>query len=142
MHRDPVVMVHLGGLRDEAHTRDYLTRNLQHWANHGFGLWIVRERGGGEPIGRGLLRHLLVDGVDEIEVGYAFYQPFWGRGLASEITNACLANGRDALGITRFVALTAVDNVASQRVLMKAGFRQDKEVVHEGARHWLFRTIG
>ncbi|MGH7427283.1 MAG: GNAT family N-acetyltransferase [Gemmatimonadales bacterium] len=43
---------------------------------------ILRERGGREPIGRAVLRHLLVEGVDEVEVGYSFYPAYWGRGLA------------------------------------------------------------
>ena len=47
MHRDPAVMAQLGGVRDEAQTAAYLARNLQHWADYGFGLWILRERGGG-----------------------------------------------------------------------------------------------
>ena len=70
MHRDPAVMAQLGGVRDEAQTAAYLARNLQHWTDYGFGLWILREVVGADPIGRAVLRHLLVDGVDEVEVGY------------------------------------------------------------------------
>jgi len=75
MHRDPAVMAHLGGVRDEERTAAYLARNLQHWADYGFGLWILREVSGGDPVGRAVLRHLSVEGVDEVEVGYGFYQP-------------------------------------------------------------------
>ncbi|HTR21082.1 MAG TPA: GNAT family N-acetyltransferase [Gemmatimonadales bacterium] len=140
MHRDPAVMRHLGGVRDDAETAVYLARNLQHWADYGFGLWILRERGGGEPIGRAVLRHLLVDAVDEIEVGYAFYQPFWGQGLATEVTLACLALGRRELTRTSFVAVTRPSNLASQRVLQKAGLAYEREVIHGGEPHCLFRT--
>ena len=82
MHCDAEVMTHLGGVRTAEQTASYLEKNLKHWADYGFGLWILRERDGVEFIGRGLLRHLTVDGVDEVETGYAFYEPFWGRGLA------------------------------------------------------------
>ena len=144
MHQDPVVMQSLGGVRDEAETVAYLDRNLRHWADHGFGLWILYERSGDgrgeEPIGRGMLRHLDVDGVDEIEVGYAFYKQFWGRGLATEITMACLALGRRELGRSSFVAVTIPDNVASQRVLQKGGLSFDREIVHAGTTHHLYRT--
>lgn len=142
MHQDPVVMEFLGGVRDEAQTVAYLDRNLQHWADHGFGLWILHERSsdGGAPIGRGMLRHLDVEGVDEIEVGYAFYQRFWGRGLATEITMACLALGRRELGRSSFVAVTSSDNLASQRVLQKGGLSFDREIVHAGSPHHLYRT--
>ena len=79
MHRDAVVMAHLGGVRDAKASAGYFERNLRHWNTHGFGLWIVYERDGTEPIGRAMLRHLLVNEVDEIEVGYALYERFWAR---------------------------------------------------------------
>lgn len=141
MHRDPAVMVHLGGVRDDDGTAAYLTRNLRHWADYGFGLWILRERGGGEPIGRGVLRHLSVEGVDEVEVGYGFYQPYWGRGLATEVTKALLQLGRRHLGLDSIVAVTSPANLASQHVLRKAGLAREREFLFEGTPSLLFRTI-
>jgi RimJ/RimL family protein N-acetyltransferase len=132
-------MQHLGGVRDDAQTDAYMTRNLQHWADYGFGLWILHERDGATPIGRAVLRHLLLDGVDEVEVGYAFYPAYWGRGLASEVTRACLTLGRDALGLETIVAVTRASNLASQRVLVKAGLTCEREYLHEGAAHRLYR---
>ncbi len=44
MDRNAQFMLHLGGVRDEAETRVYLERNVAHWADHGFGLWILRDR--------------------------------------------------------------------------------------------------
>lgn len=140
MHRDPAVMVHLGGLRDDEQTAVYFSRNLQHWTDHGFGLWILRELGGGDPIGRAVLRHLVVEGVDEVEVGYGFYPAFWGQGLATEVTTACLAFGRDLLHLETIVAVTSPKNLASQRVLRKAGLVYDREFIHEGVPSVLFRT--
>jgi RimJ/RimL family protein N-acetyltransferase len=139
MHRDPAVMAHLGGLRDEQATRDYLRINLAHWDERGFGLYIVRESGGTDPIGRGLLRTLPVDAADEIEIGYAFYEPYWGRGYASEIVQGCVKVGRTHLGKETFVALTTEANLASQRVLLKAGFRFERRFMHAGSEHLLFR---
>lgn len=140
MHRDAAVMAQLGGLRDEAQTAAYLARNLQHWADYGFGLWILREAGGGEPVGRAVLRHLLVDGVDEIEVGYAFYPAFWGRGLATEVATACLELGRRKLGLTTIVAVTSPENLTSRHVLEKVGLVYERDFMHEAALSSLFRT--
>ena len=140
MHRDAAVMAQVGGVRDDAQTGAYLARNLQHWADHGFGLWILRERGGGEPVGRAVLRHLLVEGVDEVEVGYAFYQAFWGRGLATEVATACLELGRRELHLATIVAVTSPANLASQRVLQKVGLDYERDFTHEGALSSLFRT--
>ena len=51
--------------------------------------------GGREIIGRAVLRYLPVDGVEEIEVGYAFLPAYWGRGLATEVTATCLRLARN-----------------------------------------------
>lgn len=140
MHRDPAVMANLGGVRDDAQTAAYFARNLQHWADYGFGLWILREVGGTDPVGRAVLRHLLVEGVDEVEVGYAFYPAFWGRGLATEIAGACLDLGRRELRLATMVAVTRPGNLASQHVLRKAGLVYEREFMHEGVVCSLFRT--
>jgi RimJ/RimL family protein N-acetyltransferase len=142
MHQDPAVMAHLGGVREEHQTVAYLERNLRHWADSGFGLWILRERGGTDPIGRAVLRHLRVDDRDEVEVGYAFYSDYWGRGLATEVTIACLGFGFRELGLTTIVAVTNPANVASQRVLVKAGLVYERELNHEGSTWSLFRIHG
>ena len=139
MHRDPAVMAALGGVRDEEQTAAYLARNLRHWADHGFGLWILREVGGRDPVGRAVLRHLLVEGVDEVEVGYAFYPGFWGRGLATEVATACLAFGREHLQLATIVGVTKPSNRASQHVLLKVGLAYERDFLHEGARSALFR---
>jgi len=140
MHLDPVVMASLGGVRTEAQTVAYHERNLRHWDQYGFGVWILHERDGSEIIGRTLLRHLAVDGVDEVEVGYAFYAPYWARGLATEATGVCLAMGRERLGLPSIVAITRPSNLASQRVLVKSGLIYERDMAHEGSVHALFRT--
>lgn len=140
MHRDPAVMTHLGGVRDEEQTAAYLARNLAHWDTYGFGLWILHERDGGDPIGRAVLRHILIDGSDEVEVGYGFYPSHWGRGLATEVTVTLLALGRRQLHLTSIVAVTSPANLASQHVLQKAGLVHERDFVHEGLASSLFRT--
>jgi RimJ/RimL family protein N-acetyltransferase len=140
MHQDPVAMAHIGGVRDAAWTSAYLTRNLEHWERHGFGLWILRESPACAAAGRAILRHLKVDDIDEVEVGYGFYEPYWGRGLATEITEACLRFGFDVLRLSTLVAVTSPDNLASQHVLRKCGLVFDRVVTMEGAPQWLFRT--
>ncbi len=132
-------MEHLGGVFSEERTLAYLVRNLEHWNRFQHGLWILHERGGTEPIGRAVLRHLTVDGVDDVETGYAFYESHWGRGYATEITRACLAFGFDALQLASIVAVTTPANAASQRVLLKTGFHFDREFLRGDETLSLFR---
>ena len=140
MFDDPDVMAQLGGVRDARQTTDYLTRNLEHWTEHGYGLWIVYELARERPIGRAVLRHLLVDGVDEVEVGYSFYPEFWGRGLATEVATACVAFGRHRLRVPSLVGVTHPDNCGSQHVLRKVSLVYEREITLNEVPASLFRT--
>jgi RimJ/RimL family protein N-acetyltransferase len=140
MDRDEAFMASLGGVRDEPETSIYLERNLEHWAEYGFGIWMLRDRETDAVIGRGVLRHLDVDGVDEVEVGYGFLPRFWGRGLATEVARACIDIGQRQLALPSIVAITRPTNLASQRVMEKAGLVREREIVHAGVPHVLFRT--
>lgn len=139
MHTDPAVMAYLGGVQNEAQTAAYLAHNLQHWVDHNFGLWILYETASDVPAGRAVLRHLLIDGVDEVEVGYGFYPEHWGRGLATEVTIACVDFGFRQLGLESIVALTSPANLASHHVLLKAGLVHQREFDDHGTRCSLFR---
>ena len=132
-------MALLGGVRDTAGTAAYLEMNVRHWAEHGFGMWMLRDAASTAVIGRAILRHLDVRGVDEIEVGYGFMPEYWGRGLATEIAQACVRIGFGQLGVASLVAITTPANRASQRVMHKAGFAYERDIVHAGLPHVLFR---
>ena len=133
-------MALLGGVRDTAGTVAYLEMNVKHWADHGFGMWMLRDPATAAVIGRAIVRHLDVEGVDEVEVGYGFMPDYWGRGLATEIANACIRIGREQLGLPSLVAITTPANLASQRVMQKAGLAYERDIVHAGVPHRLFRT--
>lgn len=69
---------------------------------------------------------MLLDDVDDVETGYAFYEPYWGRGYATELTRASLALGFERLHLPSIVAVTAPDNAASQHVLRKCGLSHER----------------
>jgi [ribosomal protein S5]-alanine N-acetyltransferase len=140
MDQNEQFMALLGGVRDEAGTALYLEQNLKHWADHGFGIWILRDAATAAVIGRAILRHLELEGVDELEVGYGLMPEYWGRGLATEIARACVRIGRDQLGLRSLVAITRPINIASQRVMLKAGLVYERDIVHATIPHLLFRT--
>jgi RimJ/RimL family protein N-acetyltransferase len=139
MHQDAEQMAHLGGVRDEAQTAAYMERNLAHWTRHGFGLWLLRTRSDDAVAGRVLLRHLDLDGRDEVEVGYSLEPRYWGRGLAAEAAAACLDWARDILHLDSVVALTSPENLRSHRVLTKLGLELERTIELDGHLHALFR---
>ena len=139
MHRDARVMAHLGGVRDDIQTRSYLDFNLAHWKAHGFGLWVVRDRRDDRIAGRAVLRHLDIEGADEMEIGYALYPEWWGRGLATEIARELVRLGFAELECRSLVAITRPGNLGSRHVLEKAGLSYDGDITHDGIQLALYR---
>jgi len=139
MDSDPEYMAQLGGPRSETGTRAYMARNLQHWDDYGFGLWILRDRAG-DVAGRCVIRHLDVEGVDVVELGYGFHTQYWGRGLATEVARELLRLGRTELGLPTMVAITTASNRGSQRVLIKTGLVYERDIDHDGVLHHLYRS--
>jgi RimJ/RimL family protein N-acetyltransferase len=140
MHQDAEVMATLGGLRSDDRTKKFVDTNLRHWDDHGFGLWVFRAASTLSFVGRGGLRHVHIAGHDEIELAYALMPAFWGRGLATEMARALLKIAFDQLELAQLVAFTITTNQASRRVMEKVGFAFERELVHAGLPHVLYRT--
>lgn len=139
MHHDPRVMATLGGLRSDEQTQQFLRDNLRHWDRHGYGLWMFRAKAGGRFVGRGGLRHVHVGGHDEVELAYALMAEFWGSGLATEMAKAIVTVAFAHLGMADIVAFTLATNQASRRVMEKVGFQFERDIVHAGLPHVLYR---
>jgi ribosomal-protein-alanine N-acetyltransferase len=120
LYGDPEVMRFLGDgqPRDREQTRERLDRMVGHWRAHGFGVWALFARGGGF-VGRcGVAyRHH----PSEAELVYALARAAWGQGLATEAARAALTYALAVVGLPRVVAFARAENVASRRVLEKAG---------------------
>lgn len=141
LHQDPVTMASLGGVRSEEQTRDYMQRFLDHWEQNGFGMWLLYDREQ-HFVGRTALRKMELDGQTEVEVGCALLAPFWNKGLASEIVRALVELAFVRLGLSNVVGFALPSNAASIRILQKLGFRYEKDIVHAGRQHVLYRLTG
>ncbi len=139
MHLDPRVMATLGGLRSDDETSRYLRDKLDHWDRYGYGIWVFRDRTDGGFVGRGGLRNTRVEGEDEVELSYALAAEYWNRGLATEMAEAIVRLAFERLGLTDVVSLTLPTNLASRCVMEKAGFEYERDAVHAGSLHVLYR---
>jgi RimJ/RimL family protein N-acetyltransferase len=138
-YADPDVTATLGGARTAEWVAQYLETQMAHWDQHGFGFWTLRDPLTGQFVGRGGLRYATVEGKVEIEVGYGLMREFWGRGLATELAIASLDVGFVELRRPDLVCFTLPTNAASRRVMEKAGFRFEREIVYADLPHVLFR---
>ena len=139
LHLDPDVSRFLGGVRSAEATREYLTLNLAHWDRHGSGLWILRTQTG-EFAGRAGIRHIAIDDVTEVEIAYTFRRALWGQGLASEIATALTDIGLSQLALPSLIGVVAVENIASRRVLEKAGYTLERSTHYHGAAVVVYRA--
>ena len=139
MHHDPRVMATLGGVRSDQETRKFLQDNLDHWDRHGYGLWMFRDQAEDTFVGRGGLKHIEVGGHHEIELGYSVLAEYWGSGFATEMARSIVRIGFERLVLDSIVCFTLTTNPASERVMEKAGFVFERNILHEGQPHVLYR---
>ncbi|HET7720186.1 MAG TPA: GNAT family N-acetyltransferase [Acidimicrobiales bacterium] len=104
-------------------TEQFLERQFEHWATHGFGSWAAELKDGHRLIGYiGLaVPTWLPQVMPAVEVGWRLHPDHWGRGLATEGGRASVRHGFDELGLDRIIAIVQPKNVASRRVIAKLG---------------------
>jgi len=90
-------------------------------ASTGKGLWLAHEKQTGELVGFcGFL--LLPEVHDRPELVYALTERFTGRGFATEMAHASIAEARRHAPLDEILASVDAVNAASVRVLQKLGF--------------------
>ena len=129
---DPEVMRYLTGgpltpleeIRDEI-----LPAFLGYYARgERYGFWAAIEKATGAFVGWFHLRPLPDSPPDEPELGYRLRRAAWGQGYGTEGARALIAKAFAELGARRVVASTGADNIASRRVMEKAGMRHVETV--------------
>jgi len=137
---DPRVGATLGGVATAADVDAMIARMATHWAAHGFGLFAFRDAATGELVARGGPHRMQLDGADEVEIGWTVAPERWNQGLATELGAASLGLAFGPLGLRDVISLTLHGNRASRRVMEKLGFAYERDTVHAGLPHVLYRA--
>ncbi len=58
-----------------------------------------------------------------IEIGYWIGEPFWGKGIMTEVVKQIILIGFERFDVTRIYAKCFGQNIGSQKVLENAGFK-------------------
>jgi RimJ/RimL family protein N-acetyltransferase len=98
----------------------FLRATAAHGEQQPFGYYRITRLGDGRAIGGVGFKGRPVGGC--VEIGYGLAPSARGHGLAAEAVIALLTMAADQ-GLSRVIAETTLDNVASQRTLIRAGFR-------------------
>jgi RimJ/RimL family protein N-acetyltransferase len=145
---DPLVMRFLAGVLTREASDAYADRAEEHFARHGFGKWAVEAPGVAPFIGAVGLQHTRFEAsfTPAIEAAWRFHRRYWGQGYATEAARAAIEDGFTRVGLKEIVAITALDNKPSMRVMEKLGMTRtiefDHPLVPEGhhsRRHILYR---
>lgn len=121
--RDPLAMRWMGDGEPLSfeQCQEWITISQRNYATRGYGASAVELRAAAGLIG--FCGLVYAPGSSQPEIIYAFGQPWWGQGYASEIVPAMLDYGATACGLTRILATIDPLNLASCRVAEKAGMR-------------------
>lgn len=137
--QNPRVAATLGGVRSDDEVREFLAKNLEQWLRHGYGRWMWHSKADGRFVGRGGLLNIELDSHQEVEVGYALVPAFWRQGLATEIARASIEVAFNKLEISNLACFTEPTNLASRRVMEKAGFDYERDFLWQNLPHLLYR---
>lgn len=105
-------------------SQEFVADCLKRYSEHVLAPWGVELKNDGALIGTIGVTHASETNL-RVEVGYAIARPHWNRGYVTEALRAIVPHLFAELPIERVQAFLIPENVASLRVLEKAGFRYE-----------------
>jgi len=100
------------------------------YRKYGYARWALVHKGDNRVIGFCGIKFLGELGL--LDLGYRMLPEYWGQGLATEAARATLDYARDELGLSRIIGDAVVENIASNRVLLKMGMSLVKTYETDG----------
>ncbi|MBK9147334.1 MAG: GNAT family N-acetyltransferase [Flavobacteriales bacterium] len=116
-----------------------IQRSLDRYATDGSGLHAVELLSSGERIGQCGLLTQVVDGIDELEIGYHLLPQHWGHGFATEAAVACKRFAYEQRLAASVISLIDPENHRSQLVARRNGMLPERRTVHRGVEAIVFR---
>ncbi len=101
--------------------RAFLERAHDAWESGSEFVWVIEERSGGAAVGTISVRPV----GRRAGIGYVLARDRWNRGYMTEALTHLIAWLSAQEGIARIEALCDVDNLASQKVMEKAGMTRE-----------------
>ena len=118
---DPETMQHYPAPFSEKQTRRWIVRNMERYAEFGFGLWAVILKETGELIGDCGITMQNIHGAICPEIGYHIRRDCWRRGYASEAARACMDFIFEHTTFNSVYSYMKYTNKASYGVALKNG---------------------
>jgi len=127
--QDEAVMYAYEHAFSDDEVQNWLNRQLERYAQYGFGLWAVVLKASDEMIGQcGLSMQDYKDG-QILEVGYLFQKDHWHKGYATEAAIACKEYAFNKLDAPEVFSIIRDINIASQNVAKRNGMKVEDEFI-------------
>lgn len=118
-------------IHSRADAQKYIVEKIhKNYEEYGIGLQLVFLELIQKPIGIcGLIKR---DGLEDLDIGFAFLPEYFGSGYAFEAAKASLDYGFSQLKCNRIVAITTENNIRSRNLLEKIGLVFEKFFFMDG----------
>jgi ribosomal-protein-alanine N-acetyltransferase len=117
-------------------SRAWIERSLERQERLGYGLWAIVDRETGELLGNCGPIPQVVDGIEEVELGWSVTPRRARQGIATEAAAAWRDRCLGPLGMDHVISLIRPENVPSRGVAERIGMSVWKETRH-GSDGWL-----
>ncbi|PXW17989.1 ribosomal-protein-alanine N-acetyltransferase [Chryseobacterium sp. CBTAP 102] len=116
--------------------KEMFDKALGSYKESSFSRWGIFNAQNQDFVGMCLAR-IFLDNPEQIEIGYTLGENYWGKGFGTEVCKALVDYCSSLNHKKDIVAVTDLDNVGSQKVLLKSGFgrienlaREDRELAY------------
>ena len=125
LNNDKEVMRYIRPPKTREECDSFLQQNINFYHTYpNLGRWAAFEKETETFIGS-LALIPIKEKDDRIQIGYALKPFSWGKGFATELVKAGIPFFFNSQNHQYLYAITEQPNVASQKVLLKCGFKQD-----------------
>ena len=108
----------------------FIDGSLASFETHGFGLWAVLPHQEDSLIG--FCGYWFFYDPPELQLMYGIAPDHWGKGLATEVARVMIQYGFEEYSFDRIITNADAPNLASLRVMEKAGMTFEKRVCING----------
>jgi [ribosomal protein S5]-alanine N-acetyltransferase len=120
------VMRYIRAVQTKEQSDVFLVYNMNFYKEQPMmGRWAVEEKTTGKFVGSFAV--IFIEGTKLIQLGYSLLPNEWGKGYATELTKAGLQYVFEKMKLPLIYGVTEVGNIASQQVLLKAGFNKEMD---------------
>ncbi|MDR6458097.1 ribosomal-protein-alanine N-acetyltransferase [Chryseobacterium vietnamense] len=110
--------------------KEMFDKALTDYKESPFSRWAIFNTQNNDFVGMCLAR-IFLDNPDQLEIGYTLGENYWGKGLGTEVCKALVDYCLSLNHQKDIVAVTDLNNIGSQKVLLKSGFNRIENLARE-----------